>query len=368
MSVIRLTALIILFPLFLTSCLQHQFSFTITEDGILNYEYGASGDSLDLYDGFILLPEGMPWIIEKSFEIDSSGESTDTIHHYRAKNRFADPQAIPASFGLEHLEFASLTMEHPLRFKRQNLFFMVNYLFDLRFTGRNKTTLYLDPGNYIPEECAELENPDSLSAERREYLEKLQEDGYKKWYVNLLQKRFFSSLEHSCKMHPEIQFDSTKIELAETSLQEYLNHLLTKDYFEEISSETDLWNFVFHPGYDILEEKLNFLGDTTFFVDMRTAGEMLTREYNATEDLSDDTFLIELNMPGNLKSANADSTTADQTLIWQFNGEDFADSTIVMTAVSTIYYSERLYIAGGILLLIIVLAALKQFKSRASDA
>jgi len=361
-------AFLLLIPAIFTSCLRHHFIFNISEDGMLDYVYEAAGDSLDMHDGFIALPSGFPWDIEEYVEIDSSGETFDTVFHYRAKTSFSEDSAIPASFGLEHVEIASLTMKHPLEFKRQDLFFMINYLFELRFDNRNKTGLYADPNSFIPEECKELENADSLSSERRELLETLEEAGYREWYVNLLQDRFSKSLLHTLNMHPEISYDADKIESAEASLEEFLIDMLNREYLSDFDSDTEMWNFIFHPGYDVLEEELNFIGDTTFFVDMRTTGELLTKEYNATEDLSDDTFLIELRLPGTLKSSNADSLAAGGSLIWQFNGDDIADSSIVMYAVSVIYYPARLYIAGGIFLFILIIIAVKIIRPRASDA
>lgn len=365
---VKKIAFLLLVPALFTSCLRHHFSFNLTENGVLDYVYEAAGDSLDLHDGFILLPEGFPWDIEEYVELDSSGESIDTIFHYRAKASFNQDSAIPASFGLEHVETASLTMEHPLEFRKQNLFFMVNYFLEFRFNSRDKTRLYKDPDFFIPEECKELEDTDSLSAERRMTLEKLEENGFHEWYVSLLKDRFSRSLRHTLNMHSEISYDDNKIESAEAALGEFLSNLLNLEYVGEMESEFELWNYVFQPGYDILEEELNFMGDTTFFVDMRTTGELLTKEYNATEDLSDDTFLIEFKMPGALKSNNADSLAAGGELIWQFDGDDIADSSRVMYAVSAVYFPARLYLAGGIVLIVLIIISVKMLKPRVANA
>jgi len=366
MSKLKILPILLLLTLLLSSCLQHKIKIVVNEDGSVDYEYTISGDSADLYDGLTALPQGIPWEIKKYSQIDTTENSTDTSFFYIAKAHFAPGTRLPSGFGLEHLDFASIALELPLSVKRQNLFFLDKYSFELKFPSRRYTELYGNPQEYIPAECSRLENGDSLSNSERQRLEKLQTEGYKSWAAATLTSRFIKSLEQSRKMHPEVKFDSTKIDTAKSALSAYIVAYIAKIDLNQSPRDTDIWTVVFEPGFKLLEEHLNFIGDTTFFLDMRSAGQILSREYDVTSDLSDEAFSIELNLPGELKASSAD-TIMEENLRWEFNGDEISDSTKTLTAISVIYHYERMYITGGgILLIILVTFFITRKKSKSA--
>lgn len=362
MRSLKLLPALLLITLFLSSCLQHKIRITVNDDGSVDYEYTISGDSADLYDGLTALPQGIPWEIQQYSQKDTS-ESQDTVFYYIAKAHFQPGDKLPSGFGLEHLDFASAYLEFPLTVKKQNFFFLEKYSFELHFPSRKFIELYGDPQKYIPDECSQLEESDSLSDSERTRLEKMQMDGYKAWAAASMSSRFIKSLEQSRKLHPEVQLDTVRIDTAKTKLNEYIAGYLNNLKMDHPMAESDIWKAVFDPGYRILEEHLNFLGDTTFFIDMRTAGEILSREYDVTNDLSDEAFSIELKLPGNLKTSNAD--TVLEFIRWEFNGDEISDSTRTLAAVSTIYHYERIYIAiGGLIIIILTLYFVNRKKSK----
>ncbi len=349
--------------LLLNSCLMHEYKITALEDGRVSYEYTASGDSADLYDGLNSLPDTVMWEVEEGTDIDTSGDSPDTSYFYRAWRHFrpSKRRPLPESFGVDYVDYAQLDLRHPLKAQRQELFFMVNYILDFRFESRRKAELYGDPFDYIPEEVRALEEAESLDDSTKERLEGEFRDGYVRWGIQVFQSRFLSSVRKSLEMHPEIEISVETLSSAEAALVEFLHIAMDNVRVEEAEDVCDLWNTVQDSGYGIIEEQLNFLGDTTFFLDMRSVGRMLAREYDITKDLGDDGFKVEVSLPGVIRSSNADSMVVDSTgtgevrrwLVWEFNGETLADSTVTLAAISTIYRPFR--IGGAAVILVIVL-------------
>ena len=346
-----LIPVLFLISLTLNSCLQHRYSLNLREDGSLMYEYEAEGDSADLYDGLTSLPGGLPWTIANGTRIDSSEDSEEIVYYYNAEAHFQQGAEIPQGFDLQHLNFAQRYLKHPLEIKKRDIFFLVKYSLEFSFLNRKYTELYGDLWQYVPPECEALTTDDSLAAEEQEELEGKFEDGYKQWFVQMLSRRFITSLEQAVALNPDIAPDTEGLSIAETELKLFLRNIVNQIASIDTFDARAIWSIVFKPGYSILEEHLNFLGDTTFFIDMRTAGEILSKEFDVTEDLADESFEIAIKIPGKLQYTNADSIEA--FMIWNFTGEDLRDSTIVIRANSVIYRTGRI-IAGIVILLALV--------------
>ena len=76
----------------------------------------------------------------------------------------------------------------------------------------------------------------------------------------------------------------------------------------------------------------------------------------ASMDLNDDSFLINLLMPGQIISTNATSTNKD-TLIWNFGLDSLLSDTYTLRARSIVYAIDRMQktlISVGILLLLLI--------------
>jgi len=366
MKIIKLLPLLLLIGLISSSCLQHKHKITVLEDGTVEYEYTASGDSADLYDGLTVLPEGIPWEIEVYSQLDTTEGRNDTVYYYKARAKFPKGSKLPGGFGLENPEFAQISLAHPLKVKCQELFFLTNYVFEFSFNNRNSKKLYGDLWDYVPEECRKLETGDSLSEAEKADLEGKYIIGARKWYLQMLQNRFHRSLIEAMKKNPKVQVDTANIERAFTTLDEYLLKKFVEIEKLETFDGRYVWKEVFTEGYNLLEEQLNFLGDTTFFVDMRTIGEILSKEYDVTEDLSDEMITVELKLPGVSKSNNAD--TVMQNLVWEINGDDIRDSTVVLSAMSTVYRKDRLIVGGIILAGLTIFVLWSALKTKAKNA
>ena len=359
-------------PLIFNSCLMNQYKFKVTENGAVEYMFTASGDSADLYDSSAALPGGIGWETEYGTEIDTIDGKPEITHYYRARRVFRSGSSIPACFGLDYIKYAQTNLHQPVSVKKQDLFFMVNYFFRMEFPSRRKTELYGDPDNYVPEECKALESSDSLDEAVREELEKKIDNAYKLWAEDLLVGRFMRSLKKSLEMHPELKFENSKIEAVEKALRNYIIDFTRQMNGIDSLEITGIWRIAADEGYKVIEEQLNFLGDTTFFIDMKSMGEMFAREWEVTDDLSDETFKVEISLPGKIRDSNADSVIveskleeeSDKLLLWEFNGEDFANNDMILCAMSTIFYPSRIYLLAGGLIIVIALSFWKIHKRK----
>lgn len=353
MTVFR-TILPIIIILVLCSCLQHQHKITVLEDGSVEYRYTVSGDSSDLYDGLTALPKDSPWEVERYTEIDTSGEKPDTTHCFGAAAEFAPGSDLPACFLRDDSAQAQTALQHPLSIRRQDLFFMVNYIFEFSFPSRNSLALYGDPEEYMPEESQSPDTADTVDETAKAELEAEKQMGYLKWMSEMFKRRFLSALNRALEKHPQMELDTTRLIPAENMLEEYLQRSLSEFDMDEELDVADIWRQIADGGFTLIGEYFNLAGETAFITDLNAQGDLLNREYAVTMDLQDESFQVETTLPGAVRSTNADSVEG-QNLFWEFDGEDFADSTIVLSAITTIYRNERIYIAAAIL--IIVLAA-----------
>ena len=324
---------LLLLLLTINSCIQHHYRLLVHPDGMVEYAYTAEGDSLDIYDQLNALPQPPKWEVATESRTDSGKKE----YSYRAEGKFSANDKFPVTFGMEYPEFAQVYLQHPLEINRRNLFFMVAY--NLEFTFRGRDFLM-----------------DSSSAE-------------------MVRQWFFSSLEEALEMHPEISFTQEKLDSLEDEIDEYLNFCLTEFSEDEAQDLAYMWALVKDKGYRLIEEQLNFLGDTTFFLDMEAAGEVFSREYLVTCDLADEGFMVDVQLPGKLTGSNADTIFAVETaegntanrLHWEFNGADLADSTIVLTAASVEYRMIWIIPAGIVLVGLIISFFVIRFKNRKAN-
>lgn len=337
-----------------SSCLKHRFSFTVTEDGSVEYKYRASGDSTDLYDGLTILPDKDKWYVSEIVEVDTASGKPDTMFSYIAAKNFTDGTSLPANFADDNPELAGIALAHPSSLKRQNLFFMVNYIFEMTFLSREKTKLFGSPDDYIPEECKLLEDGGSVSDSLRSILENIRDEGYREWAVDLFINRYLHSIEYAGKNNPKLSAFSEKITTFEDSVRVYLYLSLGKYFETDDVNFNDIWGEISPGGYDIMSGILGIDQDSEIFQEIEKRAKHLNTQLAATSDLDDDNFIIEVNLPGKVRSTNADSLSGS-TLIWEFGGSDIADSTIFLSAVSTIYHFDYIYVGGAVVIIALIL-------------
>jgi hypothetical protein len=299
--------------------------------------------------------------------VDTTKTPAETTYSYQAVAVFSAKDKIPSHFGQDTSSFASLQLEHPLTVKKQDLFFLVNYYADFKFLDRRSKALYGDPWDYIPLECKALDQADSLTDSVREDLEAKREAGYIQYTAVMLKDLYLKALNITLKKRADIVVDSILLREAGDTLQEILTQRLTNQQLNENSDLGQLWASDFSASYELLRNKLKLPDDSTLVSEIQSAGNLLTKEYLITEDLNDESFVVDISVPGIIRSSNSD-TLEGEFQRWQFNGADLADSTITISLVATIYHPLRLYIAGGILVIgigIFLWALLKPKKTNA---
>ena len=377
-AALKAAGFLMVLGLIFNSCLVHEYNITVLEDGRVNYVYTATGDSADLYDGLTALPDSVIWKVERGIDIDTSQGGSDTSYYYRASGWFSPGRRnpIPESFGVDYVDYAQLSLRHPMNVRRQDLFFMVNYIFEFEFKSRRRTELYGDPLKCVPKEITASVEENAVDDSSDEYAERIIREKCIEWLGEMFRTRFSRSLRKSMEMHTELTVPPEKITAVETALGVFIKQFLDNLRVEDDEDICALWRTAQDSGYGIIEEQLNFLGDTTFFLDMKTVGEMLARENEITEDLGDEGFKVEVFLPGKLRTSNADSAVVERTdsgemknhLFWEFKGEDLADSTIVLAAVSTVHRPLRIYICGGIFILVLLWFIRKIFRKPSHQA
>ena len=123
--------------LLIFSCVEHQFTFTVSPNGSYQVEYKAHGDRSDLVDIDSPLPAGGKWTINSTLE-NAEAESYD----YTAHRIFQRNEDFPISFYTgDSIYFESL-LKHRISVKHYNWFFRETFSFDAEIVGRNVGSKY----------------------------------------------------------------------------------------------------------------------------------------------------------------------------------------------------------------------------------
>ena len=324
-------AIFILLPI---GCIQHRYLTNIALDGSVHHIYEAAGDSSDLYDGNITLPQGLWWHIDTSVVQDSTGTP---IHTYRASMNLRSPRSLPSMYAPESTHSPDIFLRHPISFKRLDGILGVLFLYKQTFLSRQKEAKYGSVWDYVDSQCEVLldqTKADSLPEEERTRLENLYMDGLIEWTRSMILRRCATVLQRDLEMHPDVSFSTEQLQNALTAAR---SHLIEwePEYggTELLLGDGDLWNTVGKQTLQVISDELNFIGKTTFFADMQMVGDTNQWEFEITKDLEDDEFDVRLILPGYVFHSDADEVAQD-TLIWDFSGSDIFNENKIITAYS----------------------------------
>lgn len=318
----------------LGGCIQHRYLSNIWFDGAVSHTYEAIGDSADLYDGKITLPTGLWWNVETGVVRDSSGND---IYTYRASMRLRTARSLPSFYAPESTHCPEIFLRHPVDFRRIDGWFGVLFLYKQTFQSRQKEVKYGSIWDYVDPECEILlqqDKADSLSEEERSRLEDLYLAGLVDWTRAMLLKRCTAVLERDLAMHRDVSFSQDRIEGALSAARAELAQWEPEmGGTELLLGGEDLWDSIGRRALQSLSDRLEFVGNTTFFADLHMLGDMLQWEYQITKDLEDDEFEVRLTMPGYVFRKNAEDVSRD-TLVWEFSGTDIFNEDMIITAES----------------------------------
>ena len=344
----------------LNGCIHHRYITTIRPDGSVSHTYEAIGDSTDLYDDCITLPSGFWWRIETEVDYDSAG---DPVHTYRGILNLSSVRYIPVSYAPETVRYPEIFLRHPIDYFRFDAGIAFVILYRQTFISRGKEAKYGNILNHLsPEGRAFLDSAssDSLSEEERSLLEAEYLSGMVVWTRSMMIRRCQAVLSRALEMHPDVSFTEENLSDAMAIAEDHINRWSPYDDGESLLlGEIELWNGVGKPAMNQMVSALTFIGNTTFFEDLEMLGDLYQWEFDITKDLEDDEFEVQITVPGIRFYHNADGKESG-ALIWEFSGEDFFDSDVVIIAQSIYFRWLPTSILGFVVLAIVAVVILRK--------
>ncbi len=313
--------LIVITTVLFSSCVEHQFLFTVSPEGNYKVNYKAHGDKKDLTDFDFPLPKSKEWEIHSTFG-DSEAESFD----YTAYRNFKRNEKFPVTFFEGDSIYKESLISHPIRVIHRNWIFFETYSFNAAIEGRGVNTKY----PLVNELIQNSENPP---------------EGWLKEALYFLLSKTLSESNVEWNTKPIIRAELKEwvdIDLASVS---------DSVIFEDIE-------FYKNEGLDIIMQPV----PPENYDQMDKIFKILEDELEITLDLIDDQFDFRVVLPGVLEHSNADTLSGD-TLYWTFNLKNFSDENFVLEAKSTIDYPGRQ--KAGFFFLFIIIVGLIGFRRKA---
>jgi len=349
-----------------SGCIERHYSYKMNLDGSCEFTYEAKGDSADIYDPVGSYPESPFFNVTTRHETDDSGRTSFVLE---AKALFHH-DTIPAVLGLREVPWTEILLHHPAKFSHTDFFLFNRYHFQLTFVGRKRDAIEGDRWRYIPDECRVLESgKDSLlSEEERATLEEKYAAGMILWNLERYRMRLHEIIRRSLALHPEIKISPAWIDSANADLDSLLDlhfravqYLAAEKKLDQISLEW--WKDLEPAAQQIILENLNIIGDAALANEILRVSQLLEMQHQVSEDLSDESFEIRLDMPGRVTHSNS-QTMEKGVLVWKYIGEDFAADDLVLEASSLYLFPVR--IAGALVFLILLILAIRSRRRKSA--
>jgi hypothetical protein len=332
----RLAALLPLLMFLGTGCVTHKFFLNLTSTPALRYT--IEGDSVDVYDGRLSLPDKVFWTLTGS----ETGENSDGTPSVRYSWAVSPLSRIGHPLGPED-------KSPEISSKTSKSIFHRSVYFRAEFPSWDAKERYGDPEKYMPEALLKaVEDPmfDSLHPGKRDELE-----------GRLLDAQLSAAID---------RYDGMLLELVKAGFEERGRMYDDEAYAIE--------SVRFFAKLKRLAREAKALGeedpDTDWYDELRLLmAETLTRihgtsssaafakldslemRYKRWLDLRDENIEFVAVVPGFTRTNIDPDTTFGDTLQWEFSGEALGDRTVVLEASA---WSPR---PGGVVLLILVLGA-----------
>lgn len=314
---LKISALLILASVLASGCVTHRFFINLTHTPSLRYM--VEGDSSDVHDGVLALPEGAPWV-KTSAEEDEGSDGSPTSRITWAVSPLTSVSNPVAASG-SGAEITAKRQQSPIH-ERSSL--------RITFPSWEAKERYGDVEKYMPTELMDaLEDPifDSMHPGKREELQQ--------------------------------KLVSAELRAARDRYDVMLQELVKAWYAEEgrnFDDETYAENTVrfFHAMRDIVLRERTQGGDTPntdWYDELRTimaeaamgitgkpSAQMMLEldslelRYKRYLDLNDDQIEVMAVMPGRWTASLAPDTVMHDTLVWQISGETYANETLVLEA------------------------------------
>ncbi len=335
----------VLLALTFTGCITHSIFVDLSAENGLGYR--IVGDSLDIYDSRVMLPDAYGWeFVAQDVEIVDDDRSIilDYIHD-----------------GLSDVIHPLGPNENPgfINSSIKKGFLFSARIFKIGFPSWKVLTNYGDPEEFYTDEIRLLKDDgfENLLTDDRRYslerkralaLRKSSEKRYKKQFMQLIDIWQAKSVDIDKE---KLFLDSEN--LFENSLNEYTSQ------FDSVSPENvslewyaDLREIFADNASEITGEKREWF----LYV-----ADSLEHRYKCWLDLQDDSIELAVVLPGTFQIADADSVSGD-TLFWSLNAEYFANSDYEIKAKS--YTLQPAGLSTSFVVLLIVVVYVVRRKSR----
>jgi len=310
-------------------CLRREITYIIMEDGSCKVHFLAVGDKEDLSRGDAL-PSGAPWRVKQYARTKKNGQ---VEYCYEAVATFPNANDIPFSYASPDDELAPAYLEAPVTFKVWAEDGERWYEFRQTFKGR-KWAEYQDL-------LTETMGADLQELLKRYKFEQLTDEeqqrvveGYLRWQMRL----FYERLALAVHKAADKKLEKDKVEKALSSVANYLEGVITRAYAREfLGIEPEERGKKLEDDFARFREKAVALlfselalpeGNETRRQICRLIA-LYEKEYEVTNDLNDESFVVKVSMPGTIVECNAEERTKNSAT-WKFKGTRLHDRDFVI--------------------------------------
>ncbi len=324
----------------LTGCLERKENLKIAPDGSMNWQVALETDSLDeLYNGDAVPRLAGGWIVQEKTEKDNDGKEKFTLH---AEASFKRNSALPSSFALRGSADESVVLQFPTTVKIQKRSDGTYYQFNRVYHARPfaevdfiQQKLVKDPLKEIGTEQSKWSDDDrmkvvkTLAAFEVEKLLLFGRAAYKQGAPDSPQDGWLAVRDDMHAFLNQMDYGTLANLLQPKKQQE-------DDEKNQLAVQAEARKFQLAAEERFKNDLKTFAGLDASKVDaVMSQYDLRKKEYEVTEDLNDDNFDMEVQMPGEIIASNADSVDGN-TARWGFKGEEFHDREIELMVTSRV--------------------------------
>lgn len=320
-----------------TGCLERKETIRIGRDGSVRLLVTIKGEPSDFESGDALPERGGPWKIEDDrFEAEPD-KNEARIRVASFDGRKGEP--IPDSFVDERDPNYETSLRFPTTVNVERRADGEYFHFNRRYLARQEAryAIWNEPLKQAIDKFAGKDPAEMTDEERRELVGTLRASESMKRAEMVMGAVDFMENEHKWPQDYGLRLRRVVLDTYETVNMDEVVTLMGSPAGEDRDRAINAFGAeLVEKVADRLHRELRELrissGDADRFFDAYAAEEA---RRSATEDLMDETFRVELELPGEVVAHNATSVE-DGRLIWEFPGKSLADRDHVIMATSRI--------------------------------
>jgi hypothetical protein len=318
----------------LSGCLTREITYSIGADGSAAVQFVARGDRTDIEQGDLMPPKG-PWEVKES-EVTKPDGKKESV--YEAKRSFARVEEIPPSFATAAARFPDAYLQTPVKLTKREEGNATVYEFTVTFKSR-KWKEYEDL-------LSEIAGADLIDLSKKYGFEKLTKD--EQLTLCTATARWPLRIESDCiatalaKVSGPAGIPAEKIQSVLLRIEDAFDRIVTKEAMAAIlagpeaergKAFEDLKARARAAAEKVLDEEFAGAPYAEVLKKIRDDVARETLEWEITNDLGDETFIVKVDMPGNIVQSNGDKIEGNRVQ-WRFNAEKFRDADCVLSVTS----------------------------------